>query len=103
MSDDKVTSFRLPADLATALKQRADENGETVSDVVRRSALMVLGICPTCGQKAPGEDGWRADERRRREAAHAAEAEVTGGRAVGPCAIPPAPPGTNPDLREDSC
>ncbi len=53
MAEDKVASIRLPGDLAAALKQRADENGETLSDVVRRGALMVLGICPTCGQKAP--------------------------------------------------
>lgn len=53
MSDDKVASIRLPGDLATALKQHAEANGETLSDAMRRGALMVLGICPTCGQKAP--------------------------------------------------
>ena len=38
------------------LKKRAEENGESLSDLLRRGALMVLGICPTCGQKAPGEE-----------------------------------------------
>jgi hypothetical protein len=53
VSDDKVASIRLPGDLAAALKQHAEENGETLSDAMRRGALMVLGICPTCGQPAP--------------------------------------------------
>ena len=53
MPESEMTSVRLPGDLAAALKQRAAENGESLSDVMRRGALMVLGICPTCGQKAP--------------------------------------------------
>ena len=53
MSDDKMASIRLPGDLAAALRQHAEENGETFSDAMRRGALMVLGICPTCGRKAP--------------------------------------------------
>jgi hypothetical protein len=57
MPDTEMTSFRLTADLVAALKQRAAENGEPLSDILRRGALMVLGICPTCGQKAPGETG----------------------------------------------
>jgi hypothetical protein len=50
-----MASFRLPADLVTALRQRATEDGESLSDILRRGALMVLGVCPTCGQKAPQE------------------------------------------------
>ena len=46
-------SVRLPADPIQALRQRAEVNGESVSDVLRQGALMLLGICPTCGQKAP--------------------------------------------------
>ena len=57
MSDDKVASIRLPVELAAALKRRADERGESLGDVMRRGALMVLGICPTCGQKAPDSRG----------------------------------------------
>lgn len=53
MSDGTPVSVRLPADLMAALRERAEQNGETVSDALRRGALMVLGICPTCGQKAP--------------------------------------------------
>ena len=56
-----MTSFRLSADLVAALKQRAAENGEALSDLLRRGALMVLGICPTCGQKAPAEGTGQAD------------------------------------------
>jgi hypothetical protein len=52
VSDDKVASIRLPGDLAAALKRHAEENGETLSDAMRRGALMVLGICPTCGRPA---------------------------------------------------
>ena len=48
-----MASARLPGDMVAALKQRAAENGESLSDLLRRGALMVLGICPTCGQKAP--------------------------------------------------
>jgi uncharacterized Zn finger protein (UPF0148 family) len=48
-----MASARLPGDLVAALKQRAAENDESLSDLLRRGALMVLGICPTCGQKAP--------------------------------------------------
>lgn len=48
-----MVSFRLPGDLGAALKQRAADNGESLSDVMRRAALLELGICPTCGQKAP--------------------------------------------------
>ena len=54
MADSEMASARLPADLVAALRQRAAENGESLSDLLRRGALMVLGICPTCGQKAPG-------------------------------------------------
>ena len=51
-ADDKVmTSFRLSPDLVEALRKHAEENGESLSDVLRRAALLVLGICPTCGQK----------------------------------------------------
>jgi hypothetical protein len=47
----EMTSFRLPADLVAALKERAAENGESLSDALRRGALMVLGKCPTCGHE----------------------------------------------------
>lgn len=52
-----MASFRLPAELAAALRKHATENDESLSDVMRRAALMVLGICPTCGQKAPQQEG----------------------------------------------
>ena len=52
-----TTSTRLPAELVTALRERAEADGESLSDLLRRGALMVLGICPTCGQKAPDSGG----------------------------------------------
>lgn len=52
-----MASFRLPGDLAAALRQHATENGESLSDVMRRAALLVLGFCPTCGQKVPQPEG----------------------------------------------
>jgi hypothetical protein len=55
-TESAPVSVRLPADLMQALRKRADENGMTVSDALRYGALMLLGICPTCGQKAPGAD-----------------------------------------------
>ena len=55
MADTEMTSFRLPGDVVAALRKVADENGETVSDLLRRGALMILGICPTCGhEQKPG-------------------------------------------------
>jgi len=45
----------MPADLLDALRKHAEQNGETLSDTVRRAALLLLGICPTCGHKAEGE------------------------------------------------
>ena len=62
MADAPLTSFRLPADVLAALRQRGKETGESVSDMLRAGALMVLGICPTCGQKAPALEGQPAPE-----------------------------------------
>ncbi len=53
MADSEMASARLPAEMVAALKQMAAETGESLSDLLRRGALLVLGICPTCGQKAP--------------------------------------------------
>jgi hypothetical protein len=65
VADSEMASARLPADLVAALKQRAVQNDESLSDLLRRGALMVLGICPTCGQKAPGaENGSEKEEPR---------------------------------------
>lgn len=51
MAETSAASFRLPADLLEALRKHAEERGESFSDVLRRAALMVLGVCPTCGQQ----------------------------------------------------
>lgn len=48
-----ITAFPLPAGLLAALREHAEENGETLADVMRRAALTLLGACPTCGQPAP--------------------------------------------------
>ena len=53
MADTQPTSFRLPVDVMAALRLRGDQTGETVSDMLRQGALMLLGVCPTCGQKVP--------------------------------------------------
>ena len=53
MADTPPTSFRLPVAVLAALRLRGEETGESISDMLRQGALMVLGICPTCGQKAP--------------------------------------------------
>ena len=52
MTGGAPTSFRLPADVTEALRKLGDDTGETMSDLLRRGALMVLGICPTCGREA---------------------------------------------------
>jgi hypothetical protein len=46
-------SVRLPGDIMQALRERAEADGITISDALRVGALMLLGVCPTCGQKAP--------------------------------------------------
>ncbi len=46
-------SVRLPADLVAALRQKAAEDGMTLSDALRQGALGVLGICPTCERPVP--------------------------------------------------
>jgi hypothetical protein len=56
VADTEMTSFRLPSEIVQALRKRAEENGESLSDALRRGALMVLGICPTCGQETPAPD-----------------------------------------------
>jgi len=50
MAKDEMTSFRLPGDMAAALRERAGQRGESLSDVMREAALMLLGTCPTCGR-----------------------------------------------------
>lgn len=47
-----MTSFRLPGDVVAALRKLGSETGETMSELLRRGALVVLGICPTCGREA---------------------------------------------------
>ena len=56
-SDTEMASVRMPGELVAALRKHAAENGESLSDTLRRGALMVLGICPTCGQPAPAPEG----------------------------------------------
>jgi hypothetical protein len=56
MAETEMASARLPGEIVAALKKLAEENGESLSDMLRRGALMVLGICPTCGQKAAAEN-----------------------------------------------
>lgn len=63
MADAPPTSFRLPVDVLAALRLRGEETGESVSDMIRQGVLMLLGICPTCGQKAPDTGQERSDEK----------------------------------------
>jgi hypothetical protein len=53
MADSSPVSARMPPELLQALRERAERDGMTVSDALRIGALMLLGVCPTCGQKAP--------------------------------------------------
>lgn len=62
MASSEMTSFRLPGDVVAALRKRASENGEPLSDLLRRAALLVLGKCPTCGQPIPATGEARARE-----------------------------------------
>ena len=55
MTRTPATSFRLPPELLAALREHADERGETVSDALRDAVLALLGRCPTCGQQT-GKD-----------------------------------------------
>ena len=48
-------SVRMTADLVKALRDRADEQGCSFSDVIRDAALLALGLCPTCGRPAADE------------------------------------------------
>lgn len=54
MTASEMASARLPPDLVAALRVKAEANGESVSDLLRRGALMVLGNCPTCGRPMTG-------------------------------------------------
>jgi hypothetical protein len=47
-----MASFRLPGDVVAALRKLGNQTGESMSDLLRRGALVVLGICPTCGREA---------------------------------------------------
>lgn len=51
MAETEMVSARLPAELVAALRKRAEGRGESLTDAVREGALMVLGLCPTCGQR----------------------------------------------------
>lgn len=53
MAETEMASVRMPADLVAALRRRGEETGESMSDMLRAGCLMLLGVCPTCGQKAP--------------------------------------------------
>ena len=62
MAESEMASARLPGELVAALRKRAEETGESLSDQIRAGALMLLGICPTCGQKAPAPEEIAARE-----------------------------------------
>jgi hypothetical protein len=51
-----MISLRLPPDLAEGLRRHADGTGTSVSDLLRRAALELLGTCPTCGQPVKKEN-----------------------------------------------
>ena len=48
-------SVRMDADLRQALIDLANERGESISDVIRRASLQLIGTCPTCGQAIPAK------------------------------------------------
>ncbi len=54
MSGEKeMFSVRMPPELGAALRAHAEETGESMSDVIRRAALLALGRCPTCERDWP--------------------------------------------------
>jgi ribbon-helix-helix CopG family protein len=55
MTQREMTSFRLEPEIVAALRKHAEERGESLSDVLRRAALLVLGYCPTCQRKTGTE------------------------------------------------
>jgi hypothetical protein len=73
----KILTARISPSLLGQITAAAASEGRPVSAWVRRALRNELE-----------QSGWRASERRRREAAHATTAEVTGGRAVPPRAFP---------------
>ena len=73
----RLLSARISPSLLDQVTSAAASEGCRVSAWVRRAL-----------RNEVGRSGWRADERRRREAAHATTAEVSGGRAVPPRVFP---------------
>lgn len=51
--EKEMLSVRMPFELGAALRAHAYETGESLSDVLRRAALLVLGRCPTCERNWP--------------------------------------------------
>ena len=47
-ANDGSLSLRLPSDVIEALRQAAERDGITVSDLLRAAAMEKLGYCPTC-------------------------------------------------------
>lgn len=62
MAKDEMTSVRMSPDLLAALREHASQAGESLSDVMRRAALEMLGTCPTCGQRRGKPVGPPLDE-----------------------------------------
>jgi Arc/MetJ-type ribon-helix-helix transcriptional regulator len=46
-----MVSVRLPNDMLAALRKMADDGDESMSELIRRGILMMLVVCPTCGQE----------------------------------------------------
>jgi Ribbon-helix-helix protein, copG family len=59
----EMTSVRLDAEILAALRKLAEERGESLSDILRRAALLVLGYCPTCQRKVGAADDDRPPKR----------------------------------------
>lgn len=57
MTGKEMISVRVKPELLTALRLLADERGESLSETLRRGALLVLGHCPTCHRRVEQEDG----------------------------------------------
>ncbi len=52
MSKRNVTSIELPPDLHAQIEQEAKETGVSRSQLIRHAIASMLGVCPTCGQRA---------------------------------------------------
>lgn len=53
MMGKQTVSLRLDEEIADALHNAAEDQGVTMTSLIRKALLDYLGTCPTCGQEIP--------------------------------------------------